>query len=477
MSETTPETPAEIAPEGTATHDPKRPAKLLEFMSTGWGERDGTLPPEGEAAPYRRARRQRLAERFPGEVVVVPSGGFKVRANDTDFRFRPGTDFSWLVGSHEPDAVLVLDAEGGATLYQSPAWDRTTPAFFTDRHGEFWVGPRPSLAAVTAELGIATRPLEELEKLQGSAARVLRGYDAAAQALFETVEEADAELATWLSEARLVKDDWEVAQLQQAVDATILGFEDVVRQLPQAVATSERWVEGVFGLRARVEGNDVGYGSICAAGAHACVLHWTDNDGPVREGELMLLDMGVEGHELYTADITRTLPIGGRWTPRQREVYDLVYRSQEAALAECRPGAPFLAPHNAAMKVLAEGLQALGVVESAAEVLADDDKRYSRWTIHGVSHMLGLDVHDCAHAREESYREGTLQPGYVLTVEPGLYFQVDDLLVPEELRGIGIRIEDDVLITEDGHRNLSAALPRDPDGVEAWMAGLVAGAK
>jgi Xaa-Pro aminopeptidase len=187
--------------------------------------------------------------------------------------------------------------------------------------------------------------------------------------------------------------------------------------------------------------------------------------------------MGVEGHELYTADITRTLPIGGRWTPRQREVYDLVYRSQEAALAECRPGAPFLAPHNAAMKVLAEGLQALGVVESAAEVLADDDKRYSRWTIHGVSHMLGLDVHDCAHAREESYREGTLQPGYVLTVEPGLYFQVDDLLVPEELRGIGIRIEDDVLITEDGHRNLSAALPRDPDGVEAWMAGLVAGAK
>jgi Xaa-Pro aminopeptidase len=192
MSETTPETPAEIAPEGTATHDPKRPAKLLEFMSTGWGERDGTLPPEGEAAPYRRARRQRLAERFPGEVVVVPSGGFKVRANDTDFRFRPGTDFSWLVGSHEPDAVLVLDAEGGATLYQSPAWDRTTPAFFTDRHGEFWVGPRPSLAAVTAELGIATRPLEELEKLQGSAARVLRGYDAAAQALFETVEEADA---------------------------------------------------------------------------------------------------------------------------------------------------------------------------------------------------------------------------------------------------------------------------------------------
>ncbi|MGZ6825918.1 MAG: aminopeptidase P family protein [Mycobacteriales bacterium] len=465
------ETPQE-KPEGTASHDPKRPAKLLEFMSTGWAERDATLPAEGAAAPYRRARRERLAQAFPGEVLVVPSGGLKVRANDTDFRFRPGSDFSWLVGSPEPDAVLVVDADGEATLYQAPSWDRSTPAFFTDRAGELWVGPRPSLEAVTAELGVRTRPLEEIEKLQGTAARVLQGYDAKVAALFETTEEADAALATWLAEARLVKDDWEVAQLQQAVDATVLGFEDVVRALPHAVATSERWAEGVFGLRARVEGNDVGYGSICAAGAHACTLHWTDNDGPVREGELFLLDMGVEGHELYTADVTRTLPVSGTFTPRQREVYDLVYRSQEAALAACKPGNSFLDPHKAAMRVLAEGLEAMGVVESAEEVLAEDDKRYSRWTLHGVSHMLGLDVHDCAHARDEAYRDGVLEVGHVLTVEPGLYFQPDDLLVPEDLRGIGVRIEDDVLITEDGHRNLSAALPRDPDGVEAWMRGL-----
>ena len=213
---------------------------------------------------------------------MVPSGGPKVRANDTDFRFRPGSDFSWLAGSHEPDAVLVVDAAGEAVLYQAPSWDRSTPAFFTDRGGELWVGPRPSLDAVTAELGITTRPLEEIEKLQGTSARVLRGYDGKVEGLFETVEENDTELETWLSEARLVKDGWEVEQLQKAVDATIKGFEDVARALPQAVATSERWAEGVFGLRARVEGNDVGYGSICAAGAHACTLHWTDNDGPVR---------------------------------------------------------------------------------------------------------------------------------------------------------------------------------------------------
>jgi len=463
------ETPQEKAPEQVATHDPKRPQKLLDFMLSGWAEPDRVLPPEGGAAPYRRARRARLVERFAGEVVVVPSGGFKVRANDTDFRFRPGSDFSWLVGSQEPDAVLVVDAAGEAVLYQAPAWTRETPAFFTDRNGEFWVGPRPSLDHVAAELGIATRPLEEIEKLRGTAARVLRGYDRKVEDLFESAQEADEELATWLSEARLVKDEWELAQLQDAVDATIRGFEDVVRELPKAVATSERWAEGVFGLRARVDGNDVGYGSICAAGSHACVLHWTDNDGPVREGDLFLLDMGVENNELYTADVTRTLPVSGRWTPRQREVYELVLRSQEAAIAACTPGARFVDPHNAAMKVLAEGLEALGIVASAAEVLAEDDKRYSRWTIHGVSHMLGLDVHDCAHSRDELYRDGVLEVGYVLTMEPGLYFQPDDLLVPEDLRGIGIRIEDDVLITEDGHRNLSAALPRSSADVEAWM--------
>ena len=465
--------PAPEITDGTVGHDPKRPQKLLDFMATGWADRSEGEPEPGEAAPYRAARRARLAAQFPGEWLVIPNGGFKVRANDTDFRFRPGTEASWLVGSAEPDAVLVVDPQGQVVLYQAPSWDRTAGhAFFTHRMGELWVGPRPTLVATSALLGVDTRPLEELDKLQGTRARIVRGYDARAEGLFDTAQEGDTELVTWLSEARLVKDDWEVRQLQAAVDATARGFEDVVRALPRAVETSERYAEGVFGLRARVEGNDVGYGSICAAGSHACTLHWTDNDGPVREGELILLDMGVEGHELYTADITRTLPVNGTFSPRQREVYDLVYRAQEAGLAACRAGAEFTAPHKACMQVLAEGLELMGIVESAQEVLAEDDKRYSRWTLHSVSHMLGLDVHDCAQARKEQYAEGTLQAGYVITVEPGLYFQPDDLLVPEDLRGIGVRIEDDVLITQDGHVNLSAALPRDPDGVEAWMASL-----
>lgn len=475
------ETPAALTSDGSpaepgaASHDPERPARLLELMTTGWADRTDQLPQPSAGAAPRARRRQALAECFSGEWLVVPTGGYKVRSNDTEYRFRPGTEFAHLVGSAEPDAVLVVDPDGRSVLYQAPTMDRSTPAFFTDRmYGELWVGPRPSLAATRALLGIETRPLEELDKLGGTAARVVRGLDPRVEGLFEADEERDRELAEFLSELRLVKDDHEVGQLQAAVDATVRGFEDVVRSLGRAKQTSERWIEGVFGLRARVDGNDVGYGSICAAGPHACTLHWTDNDGPVRDGDLVLLDMGVEGGELYTADVTRTLPVGGRFTDRQREVYDLVFEAQEAAFAACRAGAEFLDPHRAAMRVLAYGLVRLGVLDDAEQALAEDDQRYRRWTLHGVSHLLGIDVHDCAHARDETYRHGTLQSGVVLTIEPGLYFQPDDLMVPEDLRGLGVRIEDDVLVTEDGCRNLSAALPRDSAGVEAWMAGLLA---
>ncbi len=475
MSERPSEQPVNQDTPGTASHDPDRPAALLEFMTTGWAPRTEELPAAHPAAPYRARRRAALAERFPGERLVVPTGGYRTRSNDTEYRFRPATEFAHLVGSHEPDAVLVVEADGSSVLYQAPVMGRDTPAFFTDRvYGELWVGPRPSLEATSALLGVQTCPLEELDKLSGPA-RVVRGHDARVEALFETTEDGDAELTTFLSELRLVKDEHEIGQLQDACDATALGFEDVVRQLDRAKGTSERWIEGVFGLRARVEGNDVGYGSICAAGAHACTLHWTDNDGPVEDGQLVLLDMGVEGHELYTADITRTLPVSGTFTPRQRQVYDLVFRAQEAGIAACVAGADFLDPHRASMQVLAHGLAELGVLEDAAAALAEDAQLYRRYTLHGVSHMLGIDVHDCAHARSEVYRKGPLQPGYVLTVEPGLYFQPDDLTVPEDLRGIGVRIEDDIVVTDGAPVNLSAALPRDADAVEAWMARLLAG--
>ena len=183
--------------------------------------------------------------------------------------------------------------------------------------------------------------------------------------------------------------------------------------------------------------------------------------------------MGAEASSLYTADVTRTLPVNGTFTPVQRDLYSLVLEAQRAGIDAVRPGAAFRAPHQAAMSVLAHGLEDLGLLPvSAEEALSPDSRVYARWTLHGTSHMLGMDVHDCAAADTGIYPGGDLEAGMVLTVEPGLYFQEDDLLVPEELRGIGIRIEDDIVVTANGARNLSDALPREPDDIEAWMANL-----
>ncbi|MEO5678051.1 MAG: aminopeptidase P family protein, partial [Acidimicrobiales bacterium] len=395
-------------------------------------------------------------------------------------------------GSLEPEGVLVLapTAHGhDATLFVPHRMDRSTKAFFADRrYGELWVGPRLGLEAEVL-LGVACEPLGELEaalkRVEGAPVRVLRGVDATVDAAVapadvEPAEDElhpDAELAQVLSELRLVKDEHEVELLQRAVDATARGFDDAVAELAVAKRwpNGERWIEGTFWRRARAEGNDVGYGSIVACGPHACTLHWVDNSGPVRDGDLALLDMGIESAELYTADVTRTIPISGRFTDVQREVYDAVHDAQLAALAEVRPGAEFLAPHKAAMRVLTEWLVARSILTgSVDDALLEEHQYHRRYTLHGTSHMLGLDVHDCAAARSEMYRKGTLVAGICLTVEPGLYFQPDDLTVPERYRGIGVRIEDDVLVTATGRRNLSAAIPTQDDEVEAWMAAVQA---
>ena len=245
-----------------------------------------------------------------------------------------------------------------------------------------------------------------------------------------------------------------------------------MREWDHVLKYGERWLEGTFFRRARAMGNDIGYDSIVAGGKHATTLHWIENSGPITPGELVLLDMGVEGHNLYTADVTRTLPVDGTLHRRcSASSTTSSSRPRRSPSRRCVPAYPFTGPHMAAMEVLARGLDDRGLLPvSLDEALSPESKVYSRWTLHGVSHMLGMDVHDCGQAAPEAYAKGTLAEGMVLTVEPGLYFQEDDLLVPEELRGIGIRIEDDILVTADGYRNLSDSLPRTSAGVEEWMA-------
>jgi len=251
------------------------------------------------------------------------------------------------------------------------------------------------------------RTIEHLEKdlTSLSATNVLsvRGFDSVVDGLIPANSE-DERLATSLSEMRLIKDAYEVAQLEEAISHTVRGFEDVVRALPTAVGRGERVIEGVFNLRARVEGNDVGYDTIAASGSHATILHWIRNDGEVHNGDLLLLDAGVECHQLYTADVTRTMPVNGKFSSAQRRVYELVLAAQQAGIDAVRPGVDFRTPHRVAMKVLTEGLHALGILrEEPEEALRPDRQLYRRYTLHGTSHMLGIDVHDCANARNEKY--------------------------------------------------------------------------
>ncbi|GAA2582687.1 aminopeptidase P family protein [Streptomyces tubercidicus] len=454
--------------------------ELAENMKSGWADTELRDLQPIEQAPNAARRRAALSARFPGERLVIPAGNLKTRSNDTEYQFRASTEYVYLTGDQTDDSVLVLEPTGDtheATIHRLPRSNRENGEFWLNGMGELWVGRRHSLQEAEALLGVPCKDVRELADALKEATgpvRVVRGHDAGIEAALtdKVTAERDEELRVCLSEARAVKDEFEIGELQKAVDSTVRGFEDVVKVLDKAEATSERYIEGTFFLRARVEGNDIGYGSICAAGPHATTLHWVRNNGEVRSGELLLLDAGVETHTLYTADVTRTLPVNGRYTDLQRTIYDAVYEAQEAGIAAVKPGAAYRDFHDAAQRVLTEKLVEWGLVEGPVERVLELGLQ-RRWTLHGTGHMLGLDVHDCAAARTEHYVNGTLEPGMVLTVEPGLYFQADDLTVPEEYRGIGVRIEDDILVTADGNRNLSAGLPRRSDEVETWMAGLL----
>ena len=466
-------------------HDIPTPEPLMKFMEQGWAPSPLENLQRSSAADFAAKRRELLSKAFPGKRLVIPAGTFKVRSNDSDYRFRPHTAFSWLTGiggsDSVPDSVLILEPSGSSHesllfIHPRSPRERSDEFYRNVRHGEFWIGRRMTLAESELVYGITVRHIDSLDDFLVSEKEtlIIRGED---NYLDSRIKEnsGDEELASWVSEARLVKDEYEIMEMRKAIDATHRGFEDMIKQIPSTIGKKrgERLIEGAFFTRARFEGNDLGYDSIVAAGSHACVLHWIRNDGQLRDGELLLIDAGVEMDSLFTADITRTFPINGRFTPAQRKIYTLVYEAQKAGMKAVKPGAKFRDFHIAASEVLARGLEELGVLPiSAQESLKPDVGLHRRWTVHGTGHMLGMDVHDCAKARKEAHIEGILKEGMILTVEPGLYIQPDDTLFPAEYRGIGVRIEDDVLVTKDGCENLSSAMPSHPDEVEAWMAAL-----
>jgi Xaa-Pro aminopeptidase len=485
------------------------------FMASNWAPSGQELPARDAVADYAAARRRAISDQFNGERLDIPAGPLKVRSNDCDYRFRPHSGFAHLTGlglDHEPDAVLILEPveegtgdDGGnhrATLYFRPLAGRDTEQFYADsRSGEFWIGARPTLAEFEALLGLPTAHIDALEtaitknvgapEIGGISIRLVRKVDENIDALVDTaryntakdpenldlavLDALDEKLSEALSELRLLKDDWEVEQMKTAVAATVEGFVEVVKSLPRALthARGERVVEGAFFARAREVGNELGYDTIAAAGNNATVLHWNRNTGSIHAGDLLLLDAGVEADSLYTADVTRTLPANGTFTDIQRKVYEAVLDVADAGFAAARPGTRFRDIHTAATTVLAERLAEWGLLPvSVEEAISVEGQQHRRWMPHGTSHHLGLDVHDCAQAKRELYLDGILTAGMVFTIEPGLYFKNEDLAIPAEYRGIGVRIEDDILMTADGPVNLSAELPRKAADVESWMAGI-----
>ena len=471
---------------GSQSHDIPKGQVLAKFMAQGWADSSLDGVRQAEVVKFAAIRRSKLSILYSGVRVIIPSGTFKVRSNDTDYKFRAHSAYAYLTGISAsdcvPDSVLVLEPtpEGhNALLFIHPRSPRDTNEFHSDRrHGEFWVGRRLSTKETEILYGISVRHIDTLPDFLGEEVEslVIRGEDPIVDALIKTHKKREAKLLSVLAEMRLVKDRYEVDEIQKAIDVTVRGFSDMVQSFPAAVSVKrgERIIESAFYGRARLEGNDLGYDTIAASGSHACVLHWIKNDGDVVPGDLILIDAGAEVESMYTADITRTIPVNGKFSPAQRRIYMLVYEAQRAGFAAVKPGAPWSAFHDAASAVLAKGLEEFGVLPGSAEESLDPAAGFHRrWTVHSTGHMLGLDVHDCAQARKESYHEGLLAEGMVLTVEPGLYIQPDDLLFPAEYRGIGVRIEDDVLVTKSGAQVMSRALPSHPDEVEVWVANLL----
>lgn len=445
--------------------------KFLEYMGSNWASKKEALPKKAAVAKYAAKRRDAVAKAFKGKVLVFEAGAAKTRSNDTEYIYRAHSAFAHLTGwgsATVPDSVLVIDARGktakSVVFFRETAGHNSDEFFANAAIGEFWVGKRPSLNQVAALLDIETQSLTSFKSfLKALPKEKIHNLN------------KDEKLAQFVSELRLIKDEYEIAEMRKAVAASVKGFESAARSLKQAVGhpRGERIVETAFYAQARIEGNGLGYETISASGPHACTLHWITNDGPVNKNDLILLDAGVEVESLYTADVTRTLPVSGKFTDIQRKIYEAVLEAADAGFKAAKPGAKFSDVHQAAMNVIAKKTAEWGLIGiTAEESLHPDVQLHRRWMVHGTSHHLGIDVHDCAQARREMYMEATIEPGMVFTIEPGLYFHENDLSVPKEYRGIGVRIEDDVLITKNGVENLTAALPRKSKDVEKWLAKL-----
>ncbi|MDZ3797621.1 MAG: aminopeptidase P N-terminal domain-containing protein [Xanthomonadales bacterium] len=432
------------------------------------------------AVEYARRRRQLMRMAGEDAILVLPAAPVRVRSHDTHYPYRQDSDFWYLCGFPEPDAVLVLvpGRKHGETLLFCRE---------RDPEREAWDGPRFGQDGAVESFGMDDAyPIEDLDeilpgllegrsrvyyhfgrdaefdlKLIGWVNRVRAQVRHGAQPPHEFLE-----LGHLLHEQRLFKSRDEIRLMEKAAAISVRAHQAAMRAARPGIHEYELQaeVERVF----RAADACPAYASIVGAGGNGCVLHYVANTGKARDGDLVLIDAGAE-YRNYAADITRTFPVNGRYTREQRALHDLVGAAQAAALACARPGVAFAALHETVVEVLGEGLLRLGLLKGSLEKCIAGE-HYRQFYRHKSGHWLGLDVHDVGDYRIDG-QSRLLEPGMVLTIEPGLYVGADDTSVAAKWRGIGIRTEDDVLITADGHRVLTEGLARSADEIEAFMAG------
>ncbi|MGO2132405.1 MAG: Xaa-Pro aminopeptidase [Halomonas sp.] len=433
-------------------------------------------PPPLQAGAFARRRQRLMAGLANNAAVLIPGAQLKVRSADTEYPFRQASDFHYLTGFPEPDALLVLlpGHEGGEAILF---------CLERDPDMERWTGRRIGAERAMAEYGVdqafenAARDVELPQLLAGRTNWYLALDDSDAMALAKSLRvkltsrrETDSpivlsDMAEILHEQRLIKSDEELSLLRYAAHIS-------ARAHCRAMASARPGLME-YQLQAELEhefrwlgANGGAYDSIVASGNNACVLHYIENDAPLRAGDLVLIDAGAE-YQLYAGDITRTFPVNGRFTEPQRALYEVVLGAQQAALDAVRPGTTLPAIHALVQRHLTEGLLALGLLEGELEdCLAHGACR--RFYPHATSHWLGLDVHDVGGYTKNG-KPRRLEAGMALTIEPGLY--IPDLPdIPEEYRGIGIRIEDDVVVTPSGGEVLTSQVPSQVADIEQLMA-------